>query len=322
MDTQGSLEDIDNPRRSSRSPMARRSDPSETSRPAESRRSFSQQMSAIGAKLSRALSTDEDRVSTTETLVNSTSSNSFNSENRSLSRGREAFHSSGRGGIGNIRRSSQSRDPRPIDGPDDFSPTRGREPAVNPERVFSVGRGGAGNIRSPSRDVGRDQPQTNSIISENALVEAEYEAKIRREHAEASTARSSGRGGAGNITSGSRSRSRGPAVAMHSTGRGGAGNMQFGDGVNPDLLDQEERKQHAHPEGIHSTGRGGAANLTDARGPDIERVNHHLGEFESSGRGGAGNIRSRSASRDPNARAPSKEKHGIAALWNKVSNPQ
>ncbi|KAH7921659.1 hypothetical protein BV22DRAFT_1107076 [Leucogyrophana mollusca] len=248
---------------------------------------------------------------------------STNSDNRSVSRGRDAFHSSGRGGVGNIRRSSQSRDPRPVDGPDDFSPARGREPAVNPERVFSVGRGGAGNIRSPSQDVGaRDHPQTASIISEHASAQADYEAQLRKHHAETNPVRSSGRGGIGNI-SGSRSRSRGPSPAMHSTGRGGAGNIIYGDGVNADILDQDERRKHAHAEGIHSTGRGGVANLTMAPGPDIEGPFHHArSEFESSGRGGAGNIRSRSGSRDPSGRAPSREKHGIAALWNKVSHPQ
>jgi hypothetical protein len=65
---------------------------------------------------------------------------------RSQSRGRETFvsiclhntplsfteylcpqHSSGRGGIGNIRQASASREARP-DGPDDFSSSRGREP--------------------------------------------------------------------------------------------------------------------------------------------------------------------------------------------------
>ena len=37
--------------------------------------------------------------------------------------------------MGNIRPASLSRDARPADGPDDFSPTRGREPAVHPDRV-------------------------------------------------------------------------------------------------------------------------------------------------------------------------------------------
>ncbi|KAJ7087463.1 hypothetical protein C8R44DRAFT_893171 [Mycena epipterygia] len=48
---------------------------------------------------------------------------------RSASRGSEALTSSGRGGLGNIGPPSTSRD-RPLDGPDDFSSTRGREPAV------------------------------------------------------------------------------------------------------------------------------------------------------------------------------------------------
>ncbi|KAH7909278.1 hypothetical protein BJ138DRAFT_1136676 [Hygrophoropsis aurantiaca] len=250
-------------------------------------------------------------------------SESLNSDNRSLSRGRDAFHSSGRGGIGNIRRSSLSRDPRPADGPDDFSPARGREPAVNPERVFSVGRGGAGNFRSPSQDIpSKEHPQTASIISEHATAQADYEAQLRKQHAEANQVRSSGRGGMGNI-SGSRSRSRGPSPAVHSTGRGGAGNILYGDGVNADILDHDERRKHVHAEGIHSTGRGGLANLTLSPGPDIEVPAHRArSEFESSGRGGAGNIRSRSASRDPSGRTPSREKHGIAALWNKVSHPQ
>ncbi|KAH7882855.1 hypothetical protein F5I97DRAFT_138503 [Phlebopus sp. FC_14] len=231
-------------------------------------------------------------------------------DTRSLSRGRETFQSSGRGGIGNIRPSSQSRDTRPIDGPDDFSVTRGREPAVHPDRVYSVGRGGVGNIRSPSR--GPSLPRTTPA-------EAEYEHRVIEQHAEAAALHSSGRGGAGNISD-TRSRSRGPAI-YHSTGRGGAGNMQLGDSVSPDVLDIEERRKHTHPEGMHSTGRGGTANITSSHGPEIERVSHHAAEFESSGRGGAGNIRSRSGSRDPSGRAPSKEKHGIAALFDKVTHP-
>ena len=65
--------------------------------------------------------------------------------------------STGRGGVGNIRCASASRDARPDTGPDDFSPARGREPQPrlaesSPNHVISTGRGGAGNIRSPSRD--------------------------------------------------------------------------------------------------------------------------------------------------------------------------
>lgn len=62
--------------------------------------------------------------------------------------------------MGNIRQSSLSRDGRPDSGPDDFSPTRGREPHVRQvdQVLYSTGRGGAGNIRSPSRDVSKVDP--------------------------------------------------------------------------------------------------------------------------------------------------------------------
>lgn len=256
------------------------------------------------------------------TLVNETT-NSISNESRSVSRGRESFHSSGRGGIGNIRRASVSSDPRSVSDGDESDLSRGREQAMHPDRtqMISVGRGGAGNMRSPSQEVGRDYPQTVNILNEHAAVQAEYEQQVKKHHAEANPIHSSGRGGLGNI-SGSRSRSRGPIT--HSTGRGGAGNIQYGAGPSVDYADEDERKKHAHAQAIHSTGRGGAANLTNIHSPDIERVVHRHTEFESSGRGGAGNIRSRSASRDPSGRTPSrdpKEKHGIAALWSKVSHP-
>jgi len=181
--------------------------------------------------------------------------------------------------------------------------------------MFSVGRGGAGNIRSPSQDVGKDHPQTATILNQHAAVQAEYEQNIKKHHAESNPVHSSGRGGLGNI-SGSRSRSRGPTLAIHSTGRGGVGNIQYGAPPSIDIMDEEERKLHA--QAIHSPGRS-----TDANSPDLDAHRHHSA-FESSGRGGAGNIRSRSVSRDPNGRTPSrdpKEKHRIAALWSKVSHP-
>lgn len=246
---------------------------------------------------------------------------SISNESRSISRGRDSFHSSGRGGMGNIRRSSISSDLRPVDGLDDSGSSRGREQAVHPDRMFSVGRGGAGNMRAPSQEVGKDYPQTVTILNEHAAVQAGYEQQVKKHHAESNPIHSSGRGGLGNI-SGSRSRSRGPIV--HSTGRGGVGNIQYGPGTGVDNTDEEERKKHAHAQAIHSIGRGGAANLTSVHSPDVERVVHRHSGFESSGRGGAGNIRSRSASRDPSGRTPSRdtrEKHRITALWNKVSHP-
>ncbi|KAF9463265.1 hypothetical protein BDZ94DRAFT_1282617 [Collybia nuda] len=212
------------------------------------------------------------------------------SADRSQSRGREAFHSSGRGGIGNIRQASASRDARP-GGPDDFSTSRGREPV--PASTFSTGRGGAGNIRSPSRDI-------NNPLSPDS---AKGEQDIIRDHVAANqdAPHSTGRGGVGNITN--RSRSRGPSAPaitqVHSTGRGGAGNIIMGDALISEIIDEEERKQYAHPDDAwHSTGRGGLANISVNPPPAVERRTHTRGEYESTGRGGAGNIiRDRSASR-------------------------
>ncbi|ETW84866.1 hypothetical protein HETIRDRAFT_241999, partial [Heterobasidion irregulare TC 32-1] len=215
-------------------------------------------------------------------------------KDRSTSRGRE-FSSSGRGGVGNFRQPSVSRgtvDRTSIDGPDDFSPTRGRERnnAFNStDKVVSVGRGGAGNIRSPSRARGEDLSDDRDRI--RAIDES------NENHAY-----SSGRGGLGNITvSKSRSRSRGPGnVLVHGTGRGGVGNIKRGEPVDVEIRQVEDVERAAYPvsPGVHSTGRGGVANLTETTAPPIERVppgpGHphasHAHEFESTGRGGAGNI--------------------------------
>ncbi|TFK72344.1 hypothetical protein BDN72DRAFT_334360 [Pluteus cervinus] len=205
------------------------------------------------------------------------------SADRSASRGRE-FTSSGRGGLGNIRQASLSRDGRPDFNPEERNVSRGREavPSDNSERVYSTGRGGAGNLRSPSRDITKPDPVQEEVIEQYKTANKD-------------AAHSTGRGGIGNIT---RSRSRGPAVSVspgpvHSTGRGGAGNILPGDGHDSEALDEAERKKHvhAHAEGIHSTGRGGAANLTATPGPAVEHHPHgHHNDFTSTGRGGAGNI--------------------------------
>lgn len=275
---------------------------------------------------------------------------------RSVSRGREcAVAPSGRGGLGNVRRSSASRDA----GANGLELPRGRE--AHPGDKISTGRGGAGNmIRSPSRDiepeshghvnsaniapkglstgrggagnirsasssrdarVGPEHSQTSLILSEHAKSAAEYEREVLQRHAEArKDVQVSGRGGLGNIAK-SRSRSRSQGPAFHSSGRGGVGNIQHGTGdpEDADIQDDEERLKHTHPDGIHSTGRGGLANITHAHGPNVEVVHHHEGLFESSGRGGAGNIRDRSTSREPGRRSSSKE-HPIAHLWNKVTH--
>jgi len=194
---------------------------------------------------------------------------------RSQSRGREGYTSTGIGGFGNIRKASLPRDFRPDSaGPDDFSNPRGRETAVDPSRggaflshkVPSNVRGGAGKADATP-------PPEHNAANKDAP-------------------HSTGRGGLGNI---SRSRSRGPAVAtipevVHSTGRGGMGNFSPGRAGEAEILDEEERKRLHHEEGIHSTGRGGAANLTSAHEPAVEHHPQSPTEFASTGRGGSGNI--------------------------------
>ncbi|KAF8513998.1 hypothetical protein BU17DRAFT_94867 [Hysterangium stoloniferum] len=213
-------------------------------------------------------------------------------QDRSRSRGRqEAFHSSGRGGAGNIRAGSRSRDARP-DGPDDFSLTRGREMGVSPGLTHS-GRGGAGNIRSPSREPGAGVAELDPKEIEAMRAAAEREAELPH---------SSGRGGAGNIFA-SRSRSRSRAEALRSSGRGGVGNIAVG-GIDENAVDEEERRAHHHVEAEnHSTGRGGSANITTSPSPHVEHAAHHLQGVISSGRGGVGNIRDTSRTRDASADA-------------------
>jgi len=173
---------------------------------------------------------------------------------RSESRGREGYTSTGIGGYGNIRRTSLSRDFHPDSGPDDIQTTRA-SPRTSPLR------------RTPSE---QEVVDTHNAANKDAP-------------------RSTGRGGLGNI---SRSRSRGHAVAevVHSTGRGGMGNIKPGDPVQADILDEEERKKLGQHEGIHSTCRGGAANLTSANEPAIEHHGHSTAGYASTGRGGSANI--------------------------------
>lgn len=204
------------------------------------------------------------------------------SEDRSQSRGREALQSTGRGGFGNIRQASVSRD-RTAGGPDDFSVTRGREPLPQQTApIYSTGRGGAGNLRSPSRDPARasalDPLEKEVIDKHNANI--------------AEAAISTGRGGLGNIA---RSRSRDQSRSrVRTSGRGGVGNIhEGGDGYDANAADELERRKEGHIHtGPHSTGRGGFANITEAEEPNVERpsISSATNKISSTGRGGAGNI--------------------------------
>ncbi|KAI0321368.1 hypothetical protein OF83DRAFT_1168523 [Amylostereum chailletii] len=205
--------------------------------------SVAHHFTALGAKLSRVLSTDSSSHSppSLQTAVDSDRASTVSAQStlqseRSVSRGRE-FHSSGRGGAGNIRPSPASRDPPPpVDGPDDFSFTRGREPRP----VVSTGRGGAGNIRSGSREL----PGINETPP---ALDADYENLLIREYDTKRPLGSypSGRGGAGNIQrsdsqSTSRSRSRGPIAALRPSGEYPLDHKVAGDTIPEDAGEKKQ----------------------------------------------------------------------------------
>jgi len=164
---------------------------------------------------------------------------------RSQSRGREALISSGRGGAGNIR--PASRDPvARVKGPDDLSPTRGRELPVIGDHFTHTGIGGSGNVRTPSRDTVGERKYVAGVE------------KYAREHHDPNAPISHGRGGYGNVTR-SPAASRSPTrtsqetnhapAPVHTFGHGGAGNVTAG-GISKDglltLLDQQEARAHHH----------------------------------------------------------------------------
>ncbi|PSR87348.1 hypothetical protein PHLCEN_2v5165 [Hermanssonia centrifuga] len=300
---------------------------------------LSKRVSYLGAKFERVFGGGggtSDKVSDDESVAGTESDNitladALEEKRNSISRGREAFKSTGRGGVGNIHASPNVASPDP----EDYSPSRGREvEEVEEDRAKSSGRGGVGNIRSRSRAraasiIPEGHPQTASIVLENAATKAAYEKLVIDDATNATFVHSTGRGGAGNISD-TRSRSRGPhrlfggdSPRVHSTGRGGAGNIQPGSPRETDTVDSREDAQLYGPfseDGIHSTGRGGIANLTDVQSPPPESIPPHAPhEIESSGRGGRGNIRSRSLTRDAsNSRSASRDR--IARIWQKVTH--
>ncbi|KAJ4479315.1 hypothetical protein J3R30DRAFT_3733630 [Lentinula aciculospora] len=159
-------------------------------------------------------------------------------EERSHSRGRD-MTSSGRGGLGNIH---HAVDPALHEsGPDDYSSTRGREPAVNPNKVVSTGRGGAGNIRSPSRDVG-SHPHT-------PVQPDPHQEELIRAEADRDGVHSTGRGGLGNMSrSRSRARDTQTPVAEHS--RSGDPEHHRHAGVS-ELIHKVLHPHHAEESGSH-----------------------------------------------------------------------
>ncbi|KAJ6469911.1 hypothetical protein C8R45DRAFT_426636 [Mycena sanguinolenta] len=166
------------------------------------RRTFSDRISAVGARVARALSSDMGRdASGVNAETESMTSTVVEGNDRSTSRGRNNFHSSGRGGAGNIH-----RDPVPApsnSNAEDFPWPRGRErapvsrlpPAQNtspspPAKtiVHSTGRGGSGNfsLSPPAKD-------PSYSLRDREILRA-------RAEADRGAFRSSGRGGIGNIS--------------------------------------------------------------------------------------------------------------------------
>ncbi|CED83533.1 Protein of unknown function DUF3602 [Phaffia rhodozyma] len=243
----------------------------------------------------------------------------FDEHSRSRSRGRsDHMISTGRGGAGNMRSSSQSKD-RSGAGDDTliYQSERGRSPHLpSVERVQHSGRGGAGNIRSPSRDPKERERELSEQAYETQVIEAR-----RRE--EAGRIHSAGRGGAGNMRSRSQSRdaaSRSPLPdyqhgqpdsyrAAQSGGRGGYGNQYYprdSDVEGLKKLDEEDERARAsweesHPNEIWSSGKGGAGNIQRTHTNDsaattpeeFDEAKAIINEGKSghmSGRGGAGNF--------------------------------
>jgi len=235
---------------------------------------------AINAKFSKVFSSGVHAHSDTSSVQSSEYGLSKDAD-RSESRGRDqkAFQSSGRGGAGNIRLRSTSREPSTGPGPDDFSLTRGRTVEPTPGKPAHTGRGGAGNVRAPSADPAAEKQEA---ARERSIVAAKTEEEKDQPH-------STGRGGFGNIDR-SRSRSRNPDPVHHSSGKGGYGNITAS--AVPEEVDEEkERKAHHVPATHHSSGRGGAANVTAGEGPPIEALDKlKLSEGGTTGRGGAGNL--------------------------------
>ncbi|KII83971.1 hypothetical protein PLICRDRAFT_433652 [Plicaturopsis crispa FD-325 SS-3] len=179
-------------------------------------RSLQGRISAIGAKIGRALSNDSsssqnDGHSDRASLVSATTTLVAQPRGReALPKVRATFQSSGRGGAGNIHASTSPQES------DATVPNRGREaqPSANaitisdsPPRIVSTGRGGTGNIRRPSREA--QEARLGSLPTVPSSDVAEFERRVLERNEEAkSAAHSTGRGGVGNISSKSRSRSK------------------------------------------------------------------------------------------------------------------
>ncbi|KAI0937675.1 hypothetical protein AcV7_003643 [Taiwanofungus camphoratus] len=205
---------------------------------------------------------------------------------RSASRGRERYQSSGRGGVGNIRRKSKDSvpptSPTSTTVPSDQENTnvvRGREPSVDPDRIRSTGRGGVGNIKSgtrarqvakmPAREL---LPQTASLMTGQLEAEAEYVRLVLQASEEAAKA--------GKVRPS-------PSCLLVVCLTTPFDRLSI---APPDRFPTRLDSARWHPP-QHSSGRGGMGNIKSARsrssGPKVPKA---LRFRYSTGRGGAGNV--------------------------------
>jgi len=214
-------------------------------------------LSGIGTKISRALTRE-----TKGDVPSSVNNGSPTKHERSISRGREILF--GRGGLGNIRPSSETRNAESEQ--KEHSVPRGRgiartvlgeggelEENYHDGLLHSTGRGGVANItsiRSPSVE----SPHPHDRVGPETELG------------------STGRGGAGNIRSRSRSQAR-TAVESHphpptsnviSTGRGGVGNIRS-------RSQSQVRTDEAKP---HSPAPHNRNGTIDEHGSDVTATDH------------------------------------------------
>ncbi|KAH0838894.1 hypothetical protein J3R83DRAFT_7321 [Lanmaoa asiatica] len=202
---------------------------------------------------------------------------------------RDSFLSSGRGGSGNIRRSyiSTTTSERSPDLSVPQAPPRQRtsivdkmRPSHRPARLellterqgaeqqqfTSSGRGGCGNIQPLTSDL-EAHPLTASILSQHSAVQAQYEQRVRKVHAESNAVRSSGRGGSGNISDPRRrSRSQEPRTVSKRrffTTKGRERSMRYPDGVTQ-TQDRQDRSE-TNRRTSHATYSSGGSSASRAR---------------------------------------------------------
>jgi len=207
--------------------------------------------------------------------------------------------------------------------------------ATNNRAVVTTGRGGVGNVRKTLKlDVSSSShPQTASILAQHEAASLEYEREVmkRNREAKANTPRVIGRGGIGNITE-SYPRNVAKPLRRASLFKGKGAVIVPVSPVNDifdmNAYDDEERRKYAHDMGLRRL--SGRRSLASLNGPG-SGGNSPLSpdsEYSESDMGSTSSISVRSLStanlafpESPTSSptSPSKDKHGLSALWKKVA---